>query len=51
MECTRKLKKTLLAKSELLEKGMAILVEKAAFFEANNFRDVSAKELGVLLSW
>jgi hypothetical protein len=30
---------------------MAILVAKAVFFEANNYREVSTKELDVLLSW
>jgi hypothetical protein len=30
---------------------MAILVEKAECFESNNYRDVSTKELDVLLNW
>ncbi len=38
------LKKTLHQKSEMAKKGMAIVVEKAALFEANNYKDVSAKE-------
>jgi hypothetical protein len=45
------LKRTLHQKAEIAEKGMAIVVvvEKAAFFEANNYKDVSAKELDVLM--
>ena len=46
-----KLKKSLLQKSELREKGMAIFVEKAECFESNNYRSVSTKELDVLLNW
>ena len=46
-----KLKKSLQQKSELHEKGMAILVEKAECFESNNYRNVSTKELDVLLNW
>ncbi len=46
-----KLKKSLQQKSELHEKGMAILVEKAECFESNNYRNVSMKELDVLLNW
>jgi hypothetical protein len=45
------LKKTLQQKSELCKKGMAILVEKAACFELNNYKDVPAKELDILLQW
>jgi hypothetical protein len=30
---------------------MAILVEKAACFESNNYKDVSTKELDILLQW
>jgi hypothetical protein len=44
-----KLKKTL--KPELAKKGMAILVEKAAYIESNNYDTVSTKELDVLLQW
>jgi hypothetical protein len=46
-----KLKKSLQQKFELCEKGMAILVEKAECFELNNYRNVSTKELDVLLNW
>jgi hypothetical protein len=48
-----KLKKSLQQKSELHEKVMAILVEKAECFgfELNNYRNVSTKELDVLLNW
>jgi hypothetical protein len=46
-----KLKKTLMAKVQLQEKGMAILVEKAACFESNNYKDISIKELDTLLQW
>ena len=46
-----KLKKSLQQKSELHVKGMAILVEKAECFESNNYRNVSTKELDVLLNW
>ncbi len=46
------LKKTLHQKAEMAEKGMAIVLEKAALFEANNNKDdVLAKELNVLLQW
>ena len=47
------LKRTLHQKAEIAEKGMAIVVvvEKAEFFEANNYKDVSAKELDVLMQW
>jgi hypothetical protein len=45
------LKKTLHQKAEMAEKGMTIVVEKAALFEANNYKDVSAKELDVLMQW
>jgi hypothetical protein len=34
-----------MAKVQLQEKGMAILVEKAACFESNNYKDISTKEL------
>ena len=43
-----KLKKKLLEKAVLHNKGMAILVAKAAFFEVNNYREVLTKELDVL---
>jgi hypothetical protein len=46
-----KLKKSLQQKSELREKEMAILVEKAECFESNNYRNMSMKELDVLLNW
>jgi len=46
-----KLKKSLQQKLELREKGMVILVEKAECFESNNYRNVSTKELDVLLNW
>jgi hypothetical protein len=46
-----KLKKSLQQKSELHEKGTVILVEKAECFESNNYRNVSTKELDVLLNW
>jgi hypothetical protein len=46
-----KLKMSLQRKSELCEKGMAILVKKAECFKSNNYRNVSTKELGVLLNW
>ena len=46
-----KLKKSLQEKAILHEKGMAILVEKAASFESNNYRDVSTKDLDILLQW
>jgi hypothetical protein len=46
-----KLKKSLQQKSELCEKGMAILVEKAECFESNNYRNITTKELDVLLNW
>jgi len=46
-----KVKKSLQQKSELHEKGMRILVEKAECFESNNYRSVSTKELDVLLNW
>jgi hypothetical protein len=46
-----RMKKSLQQKSELREKGMAILVEKAECFESNNYRSVSTKELDVLLNW
>ena len=45
------MKKSLQQKFELREKGMAILVEKAECFESNNYRNVSTKELDVLLNW
>jgi len=35
----------------MAKKGMVIVVEKAALFEANNYNDVSAKELDVLMQW
>ena len=46
-----KLKKTLQLNAELAKKGMEILVEKAAYFESNNYNTVSTKELDVLLQW
>jgi len=46
-----KLKKSLQEKAILHEKGMAILAEKAASFESNNYRDVSTKDLDILLQW
>jgi hypothetical protein len=46
-----KLKKTLQLNAELAKKGMQILVEKAAYFESNNYNTVSTKELDVLLQW
>jgi hypothetical protein len=46
-----KLKKSLQQKAKLHKKGMAILVEKAACFEFNNYKDVSTKELDILLQW
>ncbi len=46
-----KLKKSLQQKFELREKGMAILVEKGECFESNNYKNVSTKELDVLLNW
>ncbi len=45
-----KLKKSLQQKFELREKGMAIFVEKAECFESNNHRNVTTKELDVLLN-
>jgi hypothetical protein len=45
------LKKSLQQKSELCEKKMAILVEKAACFESNDYRNISTKELDILLNW
>ncbi len=38
-------------KAEIATKGMAIVVEKAALFETNNYKDVSSKELDVLMQW
>ena len=46
-----KLKKTLHLNAELAKKGMAILVEKAAFFESNNYQHVLVKELDILMQW
>jgi hypothetical protein len=51
IEQMTKLKKQLLGKAELRNKGMAILVAKSVIFETNNYREVSVKELDVLLSW
>ena len=45
------LKKTVQHKAEIATKGMAIVVEKAALFETNNYKDVSSKELDVLMQW
>ena len=44
------MKKSLLQKLDLREKGMAILVDKAECFESKNYRNVSTKELDVLLN-
>jgi len=46
---TSKLKKKLQQKFELCKIAMAILVERVTFFESNNYKDVSTKELDVLL--
>jgi hypothetical protein len=46
-----KLKKSLQQKAKLHKKGMAILVKKAACFKSNNYKDVSTKELDILLQW
>jgi len=46
-----KLKKQLLGKTELRDKAMGILVAKSSSFETNNYREVSTKELDVLLLW
>jgi hypothetical protein len=40
-----KLKKMLMAKAQLQEKGIAILVEKTACFESNNYKDILMKAL------
>lgn len=45
------MKKTLQLNAELAKKGMAILVEKAACFESNNYSNVSTKELDALMQW
>ena len=45
------LKKTLQLNAELAKKGMAILVEKAACFELNQYKDVSTKDRDLLLQW
>jgi hypothetical protein len=47
----RKLKKELGAKAELQAKAMALLLEKAACFESNQYKDVSTKDLDLLLQW
>jgi hypothetical protein len=47
----RKLKKELGAKVELQVKAMALLVEKAACFESNQDKDVSTKDIDLLLQW
>ncbi len=44
-------KKTLQHEAEIAAKGMAIVVEKAALFETNNYKNVSSKELDVLMQW
>jgi hypothetical protein len=49
LEEKQKLKMTLQAKSELQTKAMALLVEKAACFELNQYKDVSTKDLDLLL--
>jgi hypothetical protein len=51
VEAKTKLKKNLQLKAELHNKGMAILVQKEASFESNNYRDASTKELDMLLLW
>ena len=50
LEEKQKLKKTLQAKSELQTKAMALLVEKAACFESNQYKDVLTKDLD-LIQW
>ncbi len=50
MQKKTRLKKSLQQKSELCEKGMVILVEKAECFESNNYSNVLTKELDVLLN-
>ncbi len=45
------LKKSLHLKAEMAKKGMAIVVEKAALFEANIYKDMLVKELDVLMQW
>ena len=45
------MKKSLQQKAELHKKGMAILVENSACFESNNYKDLSTKELDILLQW
>jgi hypothetical protein len=51
LEEKQKFKRTLQAKSELQMKAMALLVEKAACFESNQYMDVSTKDLDLLLQW
>jgi hypothetical protein len=51
LEVKQKLKKTLQAKSALQTKAMALLVEKAACFELNQYKNVSTKDLDLLLQW
>ena len=51
LEEKQKLKKTLQAKSKLQTKAMALLMEKAACFESNQYKDVSTKDLDLLLQW
>jgi hypothetical protein len=46
-----KLKKKLLGQTELRDKAMGILVAKSSSFETNNYREVTTKELDVLLLW
>jgi hypothetical protein len=45
------LMKTLQQKAQIQEKGMAILVAKAACFELSAYKDVLSKELDTLLQW
>jgi hypothetical protein len=46
-----KLKENLLAKAKIREKGMEIIVAKAAAFESNSYSSVTTKELDTLLQW
>ncbi len=45
------LKKTLVAKAQLQSKAVALLMEKAACFESNQYKDVLMKDLDTLLQW
>jgi len=51
LEEKQKSKKALVAKAKLQTKTMALLVEKAACFESNQYNDVSTKDLDLLLQW